>query len=195
MDDVRYFFALVLVLFMPPAVGLWYVIHPLVRFWRTLGPVWTYVVLLPPVFAGIYAVNLARDRLVGADLGFSWLTTVAALVLAAAGTRIALARRRHLTHRILTGVPELSGTNPGVLLTDGIYGRIRHPRYVEITFIVFAYALFANHVGGYVVALLTFPALFIVVLLEEHELRDRFGMAYDDYCRRVPRFIPRRAPR
>ncbi len=195
MDDVRYFFALVLLLFMPPAVGLWYVIHPLARYWRRLGPVWTYVVLLPPVFAGIYAVYLARGRLVGADLGFSWLATVAALVLAAAGIRIALARKRHLTHRILTGVPELSGTNPGVLLTNGIYGRIRHPRYVEIACIVLAYALFANHVGGYVVAVLTFPALFLVVILEERELRDRFGTAYEDYCRNVPRFIPRRPRR
>jgi protein-S-isoprenylcysteine O-methyltransferase Ste14 len=31
-----------------------------------------------------------------------------------------------------------------------------------------------------------------VVLLEERELRDRFGAEYDEYCRRVPRYIPGR---
>ena len=31
-----------------------------------------------------------------------------------------------------------------------------------------------------------------VVLLEEPQTRRRFGADYDDYCRRVPRWIPRR---
>jgi protein-S-isoprenylcysteine O-methyltransferase Ste14 len=30
------------------------------------------------------------------------------------------------------------------------------------------------------------------VLLEERELRDRFGAEYEEYCRRVPRYIPKR---
>jgi protein-S-isoprenylcysteine O-methyltransferase Ste14 len=37
------------------------------------------------------------------------------------------------------------------------------------------------------------PALFLVVILEERELRQRFGDAHVEYCRRVPRFVPRRA--
>jgi len=30
-----------------------------------------------------------------------------------------------------------------------------------------------------------------VPMLEERELRERFGAKYDAYCRRVPRFLPR----
>jgi len=30
-----------------------------------------------------------------------------------------------------------------------------------------------------------------VVYLEEPELRERFGKQYEDYCRRVPRWLPR----
>jgi protein-S-isoprenylcysteine O-methyltransferase Ste14 len=33
----------------------------------------------------------------------------------------------------------------------------------------------------------------ISILLEEREMRRRFGQAYADYCRRVPRFLPRRS--
>ncbi|MEW5984503.1 MAG: isoprenylcysteine carboxylmethyltransferase family protein [Acidobacteriota bacterium] len=192
MDKVRYFFALMLVLFMPPAVGLWYVIHPLARYWRRLGALCTYAVLLPPVFLGVYGIYVVRASLVGTDFGFSWVTTVLAVAALIAGGRIAVLRRRLLTQRILTGVPELSRSDPGVLLTSGIYGRIRHPRYVEIVFVVLGYALFSNHLGAYVVAVLSVPALYLVVLLEERELRDRFGHAYEAYSRSVPRFIPRR---
>lgn len=192
MDSVRYFFALMLVMFIPPSVGLWYLIHPFARFWRRLGPLITYTILLVPVCLGIYGIYLGRARLVGADLGFSWVTTVLAVAAIVTGGRVAFARRRLLTQRILVGVPELSTADPGVLLTTGIYGRMRNPRYVEIMFFVAAYALFSNFVGAYVVAILTAPALYLVVLLEERELRERFGAAYDEYCRRVPRFIPSR---
>jgi protein-S-isoprenylcysteine O-methyltransferase Ste14 len=30
----------------------------------------------------------------------------------------------------------------------------------------------------------------IAILLEERELRNRFGVSYSQYCRRVPRFVP-----
>jgi protein-S-isoprenylcysteine O-methyltransferase Ste14 len=34
-----------------------------------------------------------------------------------------------------------------------------------------------------------------VVRLEERELRERFGTAYEEYCRRVPRFVLKLRPR
>ncbi len=37
-------------------------------------------------------------------------------------------------------------------------------------------------------------AQFQVVRIEEPLLRERFGQAYDDYCARVPRWIPRLRP-
>ena len=33
------------------------------------------------------------------------------------------------------------------------------------------------------------------MLLEERELRERFGTEYEDYCRRVPRYLPKLGPR
>lgn len=55
-----------------------------------------------------------------------------------------------------------------------------------------AVAFFTNYLAVYIVAVLIVPALYLVVVLEERELRDRFGEQYVEYCRRVPRFFPRR---
>ena len=52
-------------------------------------------------------------------------------------------------------------------------------------------ALIANYLALYLIVALWLPGIYVIVLLEEKELRDRFGRAYDDYCRRVPRSIPR----
>ncbi len=100
--------------------------------------------------------------------------------------------RKHLTFGILSGLPELSKEQyPGTLLTEGIYAKIRHPRYVEVFLAVLAYAFAANYLAPYVLALVSVPAIYLIVILEERELKKRFGEAYEEYGRRVPRFIPR----
>jgi protein-S-isoprenylcysteine O-methyltransferase Ste14 len=133
-----------------------------------------------------------RSLLLGADLGTSWpLVALAAIWVTLAGS-IARHRIKLLRFSILVGTPELSpAAYPGRLLTEGIYARIRHPRYVEVTMWVLGYALLANYTGTYLLWLLGLPTLHLVVLLEERELRQRFGADYDEYARRVPRYLPR----
>ena len=82
------------------------------------------------------------------------LLAVPAAVL---GIRIARARRRFLTQRILVGVPEISNSDRGRLITDGIYGRVRNPRYLEFILLSFVYVAFVNyrHLGDYT---MMFPA-------------------------------------
>jgi len=132
-----------------------------------------------------------RATLIGPDLGFRPWLMLPAVPAAAMGIRIARARRRFLTQRILVGVPEISSSDTGRLITEGIYGRVRNPRYLEFVLLSFVYAAFANYGGVWLWYALTFPAIHLVVLLEERELRERFGAAYEDYRRRVPRYLPR----
>ena len=195
MDTARYVVALMVMIALPPGLALWFCIHPFASFWRKFGTAWTYTLLAPPMLAlsgGLFAI---RETIAGVDYGTSYVTIALGGLSLVASIILALKRRRLLTTRILVGMPELSERQyPGKLLTEGIYSRIRHPRYVEIVFGVLGYALFANYLGAYVAAALLVPMLYLIVLLEERELRERFGAEYDEYARRVPRFVPRRRP-
>ncbi len=196
MNSVRYFIALITLISLAPGILLWFVIHPFARFWRKLGPVWTYAVLSLPMALLMVGAFLARKRLLAVDFGTSPPLITLSVLTIAVGSCMAVKRRKLLTHGILVGLPEVSQRRyPGKLLTEGIYARIRHPRYIEALLWTLGYALFANYLAVYIGFLLAVPALYLVVLLEERELRDRFGAEYEEYCRRVPRFIPRAVSR
>jgi protein-S-isoprenylcysteine O-methyltransferase Ste14 len=192
---LRYYLALLVIVAMPPGVALWVFIHPFARFWRRLGWRWTYLILALPAGGLGVAAFVGRDRLLAVEYGTSYPAVLLGLVCIVCAGFITRARRRQLTTAILAGLPELSpNEHPPRLLTEGIYGRIRHPRYVEAVLFVLGYALVSNYLAAYATFVLTLPALLLVVSLEERELRERFGQPYVDYCSRVPRFVPRRPP-
>ena len=138
---------------------------------------------------GMYHV---RDPLMRISFGVRWPLVCLAVPCFLASLYIAALRWRLLTPRIMVGVPEVSQKQgPGRLLTTGIYARIRNPRYVEIGLALAAIALFCNYLATYALAVLYVPGIYLVVLLEERELRQRFGEEYERYCREVPRFVPR----
>jgi protein-S-isoprenylcysteine O-methyltransferase Ste14 len=193
MDQARYIVAVMLIISVPIAIGLWYAIHPFARFWRRLGAAGTYLVLSIPCIGLGRLLWHWRSELLGEDFGAQPALIVIALAAAVVGAAITRSRRRHLTQRVLVGVPELSRTDKGRLITEGIYARVRNPRYLEFLAFILAYACFANFAGTWVVAILVVPAAHVLVLMEERELRERFGAEYEGYCRRVPRWIPRRA--
>jgi protein-S-isoprenylcysteine O-methyltransferase Ste14 len=192
MDKARWFVAAMMIVWVPPAIAAWYLIHPFTHFWRRLGTVASFCVIYSLLISACLLLWRFSPALLGRDLGFQPLLLVPAVPAAVAGGVIAARRRKHLTQRILVGTPEISKTDKGRLLTEGVYAQTRNPRYLEFLAFSFAYVAFANYVGTWVLFALTFPAIHLVVMLEERELRERFGTDYEDYCRRVPRYIPRR---
>jgi protein-S-isoprenylcysteine O-methyltransferase Ste14 len=193
MDTIRYVFAVILVVWLPPAVVWWYVVHPFVDFWRRFGAkraLWVNIVIALAMAGGLW---LVRRTLVGRDLGTHWVLAALGIAFIALALVMGLFRRKQLPTKILSGLPELEpGGRGGRLLTEGVYARVRHPRYLEIVAAVFGYAALANYSGGWIVALAVLPALHLVVLLEERELERRFGAEYEAYRARVPRYLPRR---
>jgi len=193
MDAVRHFLGVVGIVTYPPALLFWFVVHPWVRLWRRLGPAGTYFVMVPVLASLGSLLFQVRARLLGADLGTNWPLVGVALVFYAVSISLEPTYRRQLRVTTLLGIPELSrpSRRNGTLLTDGVHRVVRHPRYLSVVIGVIGYALIVNYVGLYVVALAALPTLFVIAVLEERELIDRFGEEYRAYQREVPRFIPR----
>lgn len=188
-DAVRYGLTVLMVITVPPAFLYWLIIHPLAGRLRRFGPAPTLAVLVPALLACCLALFTVREHLVGTDLGWSPALFAVGVVLYAISVRIELRVREHLHFRILAGLPEL-GPDPGTLLTQGIYGELRHPRYLSVLIGLFAYALMVNYAGLYALALLSVGGIALIVYLEERELAERFGAAWAAYRSRVPAVIP-----
>jgi protein-S-isoprenylcysteine O-methyltransferase Ste14 len=196
MDALRYALALALLCTVPPMLFYWPVIHPFIRFWRRLGPALTYLVILGA--AAVVGVELFRLRasLLAVEFGTNWPLVAAGVLCFASAARLRVLLHRTITNKLLSGLPELEPErHPQRLVRTGLYARVRHPRYLQFTLALFGYALFANYLAGYVIWLIWLPAMYAVALLEERELRERFGEDYENYSLEVPRFLPRIRPR
>jgi protein-S-isoprenylcysteine O-methyltransferase Ste14 len=192
-DTLRYAVALLVVIGFPPAFVFWLVVHPLARKWRRLGPLATLAILYPLLVLGMAGLFLAREPLLAVEFGTRWLLVALGALCVVVAAVVFREVRRQLPVRVQMGLPELDPRAEQRLLTEGAYARIRHPRYVEMMLALLGFALVANYLAGYVVFALGLLALHAVVLLEERELRERFGGAWDAYARRVPRYVPARS--
>ena len=85
----------------------------------------------------------------------------------------------------------LVAIQPGhALVTNGIYGVIRHPNYLGLLVNALGWALaFRSGVGVLLTALMILPLL-ARMRAEEALLRAHFGAEYDAYRRRTWRLIP-----
>src|SRR5205085_753646 len=77
------------------------------------------------------------------------------------------------------------------LVTGGVFARLRHPIYTAMGAFLIAMAIAFGHEYGLIAGLPLF-ALGTAIRIREEErlLRGEFGAAYDDYARRVKRFVP-----
>lgn len=81
---------------------------------------------------------------------------------------------------------------PSQLVTGGLFGVVRNPLIVAELLVLWGVALYLGSAGVVGYALIVMLAAHLeVVHVEEPVLRERFGAAYEDYCQRVPRWIPR----
>jgi protein-S-isoprenylcysteine O-methyltransferase Ste14 len=76
------------------------------------------------------------------------------------------------------------------LVTDGIYGTVRHPSYLGLLMMGFGCALTFRSGAGVILAGLVIPPLLARIRSEEALLRSQFGEQYDRYRQRTSRLIP-----
>ena len=192
MNTIRYFLALFLVITLPPLFLYWLLIHPFVIFWRGKGIGATYSIVLTIIVAGMIGLFSLRHYLLDIDYGTSYpLAGLGVIALLLSGA-LRFALQKHLSLQTLLGLPEIAPDRfPRKLLTEGIYARMRHPRYVQLLVVLIGYALIANYLASYLAVALWVSGIYVIVLLEEKELRAHFGDVYVAYCRKVPRFVPK----
>lgn len=189
-ETLRYVFAVLLLVGLPPGLLFWFWIHPFPNFWRRLGPVKSYVISSAAMLGMMIGLYVLRDRMLVTEYGTHVGLMVPGFLCLAVAAWIAVRRRKLLTFRILAGVPEISADR-GALLKEGPYAIIRHPRYVEVLVGMLGYALISNYLAAYVVVAASVPVVWLIVVLEERELAERFGEEYQQYRERVPMFVPR----
>jgi protein-S-isoprenylcysteine O-methyltransferase Ste14 len=143
---------------------------------------WPPVAIGAPLLVGWLVTVAGRDPV---ELGAWRLPLGWALVLSFAGWNgwALWSLRRHETG-LLPGQPTRA------LIEEGPFRVSRNPLYVGLLALYLGLALLTPTVWG----LLLFPAAVLLILWgaivpEERYLHDRFGARYDDYTRRVRRWL------
>ena len=81
---------------------------------------------------------------------------------------------------------------PKIFVSKGLYRFVRNPMYVGALFALIGEAILF---GSFILVIYAFVLWLIfhlfVVFYEEPNLRKRFGKRYEEYCKRVARWVPR----
>lgn len=108
----------------------------------------------------------------------TWLSITAGAVVAVGGVAIRAAASGHVKKN-----QELTKTGP--------YAYTRNPLYLGSIIIAAGFAIAAMSVWIVIIFILMFVAIYVpVIRSEEAFLRGTFA-DFDDYCKRVPRIVPR----
>ncbi len=77
----------------------------------------------------------------------------------------------------------------GKLITNGPYKYSRNPQYIGIILAIIGYIIISNSFLTFITGLLGIILFTITPYAEEPWLREQFKKKYEDYCKKVPRFI------
>jgi protein-S-isoprenylcysteine O-methyltransferase Ste14 len=81
---------------------------------------------------------------------------------------------------------------PKQLVITGLYRRVRNPIYLGALTVLLGYTLWFGSILVMLYSLLAFLGFhFLIIFIEESILRHNFGAAYEEYVKRVPRWMPK----
>ncbi len=81
---------------------------------------------------------------------------------------------------------------PKELVVTGFYRYVRNPIYVGVLSIFLGHFLWFGYLALLIYTMFAFIGVHLfIVLYEEPTLKRKFGAAYEDYLKRVPRWIPK----
>jgi protein-S-isoprenylcysteine O-methyltransferase Ste14 len=185
---LRWIAAIVLFLQLPIPL-FWFVVHPSIGFWRRHRTA-AYVTGLSLSWPVVAVCLIAfRHELFRGNKTPAWSLAIG-IALIVFEIWIFWRANHDLGTARLAGKSELSGG--GEVVSRGTYARIRHPRYLGSFLAILGACFLAGTRWLWIVAIVWTILTLIAIAFEEREMRARFGKTYLEYCRRVPRFVPRR---
>jgi protein-S-isoprenylcysteine O-methyltransferase Ste14 len=183
----RYLALLIFYLELPVPI-YWLILHPFTNFWRrNIRAAFWFAGLFSWTAGGIF-IAVFRHRLIDEHIS-SPLAAIVAIPLIAADFILLFYSDKHLGHEKLVGHAELSGKSE--LTVSGLYKYIRHPRYTGMICAMIGASILAHTAFAWIMFAIWLPCVLLSILLEEREMRRRFGAAYKEYSRATPRFLPR----
>lgn len=113
-------------------------------------------------------------------------------LVGAGGLAIVAAFARFVTEGLGTPAPVAPTAR---LVVGGLYRHVRNPMYLAVLAAISGQALVLGHLSLLIYGALIGAMVFAFVRgYEEPTLRRQFGHSYEQYCRNVPRWVPRRHP-
>jgi protein-S-isoprenylcysteine O-methyltransferase Ste14 len=150
--------------------------------WRALGA----VLALPGAVAVLVPAGLVASEHPRLPSGLAWLGLIPAIL----GAAVLLECVRRFA---VQGRGTLAPWDPPErLVVQGMYRWVRNPMYVGVLLVLAGWAICFRSIALTSYGLIVAVGFHLrVVLVEEVRLRERFGLAFGDYCERVPRWVPR----
>ncbi len=183
----RYFALIVFYLDLPVPI-YWFILHPFTNFWRrNIRAAFWFAGLTAWTACAIF-VTVFRHLLLAENVP-SLPIAFAASVLIVADFILLFFSGKYLGGKKLVGHAELSCKSD--LTTNGLYKYVRHPRYTGMISALAGACLIAQTRLAWIVAAVWLLCVLLSILLEEREMRRRFGPAYEEYSHATPRFLPR----
>jgi protein-S-isoprenylcysteine O-methyltransferase Ste14 len=157
----------------------------------TLGSFF-FLLLAPGVVAGVVPWWLSHWQIQPPLLGIFAFRIAGALLIGAGVPMILDSFARFAVQGLGTPAPILPTKH---LVVTGLYRYVRNPMYVGVAAIIFGQGLLFGNVRVLEYGLVVWLAFHLFVLVyEEPTLRRSFGDEYVEFCRNVPRWIPRVKP-
>jgi len=151
-----------------------------------------FLLLAPGVVMGVVPWWISGWRMRPPLLGFSGFRIIGGLLIAAGAPMLLDSFVRFAIQGLGTPAPVLPTQN---LVVTGFYRYLRNPMYVGGLAAVVGQGLLLGDVRLFAYGFLVwFLSHLFVVGYEEPKLKKTFGEEYLEFCRNVPRWIPRLTP-
>ncbi len=181
-------FAQVIAILYPPVLVFWFIIHLNIERWRKVGKRAYWAGLAWPAISG--PLLYWRQEIFSIRWPNPWWVMVLGIIALGLSFWIGSKAGKSISLRTLAGIPELEPQkNRQPLLQSGIYSRTRNPLYVAHWLAIFASAAMTGFAANWILLAGDSLVLPLMVRAEERELRRRYGAEYDEYTRRVRRFV------